>query len=97
MFSLKYYLKYLLSLVQDGIVFTYSFINKVCFLFPGVLLPVHCVCGLHHAALLHEVGHYCQWYNLSLAHGNLEHLSDLHCHRSGTSSLAGKTSIYPTM
>ena len=59
-------------------------------LFAGVLLSLYCVCCLHHAALLHEMGHYRQWHNLPLAHCHPQRLSDFHCHRTGASNLAGK-------
>lgn len=45
--------------------------------FPGVLLPLHRVCGLHHAALLHERGHFCQRHHLLVTHCHTQHLSGL--------------------
>lgn len=64
---------------------------SLCFLFPGVLLPLHRVCCLHHAALLHESGHYRQRHHLLLTHCHPKRLPGLQSHRAGTSRLAGKT------
>lgn len=57
--------------------------------FPGVFLPLHRLCCLHHAAFLHERGHYCQCHHLPVAHRHAKHLSGLQSHRAGTFGLAG--------
>lgn len=56
----------------------------------GVILPVHCVCGLHHAAVLYAGRHHRQRPDLRLSHHCVECLPVYHSRSHGTSSVAGK-------
>lgn len=56
----------------------------------GVILPVHCVCGIHYAAILHAGRHHRQCPDFSLAHHCAECLPVHHSWSHGTSSVAGK-------
>lgn len=74
--------------LDKSALFTARLLPVSCF--PGVFLPLHRVCCLHHAAFLHERGHYCQRHHLPVAHRHPEHLPGLQSHRAGTFGLAGK-------
>lgn len=56
----------------------------------GVILPVHCVCGLHHAAILHAGCHHRQCLDLRLSHPGVECLPVYDGRSHGTNSVAGK-------
>lgn len=60
-------------------------------LFTGFLFPLHCVCGVHHAALLHAGRHRCQRPDLRLSHPRVERLALPDSRSDGTSGVAGKT------
>lgn len=61
-----------------------------CFPFPGLLLPLHRVCGLHHASLLHEGGHCRQRDHLPLTHRHSQCVSDSQRSWTGAFGLAGR-------
>lgn len=56
----------------------------------GVILPVHCVCGLHHAAVLYAGRHHRQCPDLRFSHHCIERLPVHHSWSHGTNSVAGK-------
>lgn len=56
----------------------------------GVILPVHCVCGLHHAAVLYAGRYHRQRPDLRLSYSCVECLPVYHSWSHGTSSVAGK-------
>ncbi len=60
----------------------------------GVILPVHCVCGLHHAAVLYAGRHHRQCPDLRLSHHCVECLPVHHSWSHGTNSVAGKVIKY---
>lgn len=47
-------------------------VHKSVSLSTGVVFPVHCVCGLHHAAILYAGCHHRQCPNFCLTHPRLK-------------------------
>lgn len=56
----------------------------------GIILPVHCVCGLHHVAVLHAGRRHRQCSNLCLSHHRAECLPVHHSWSRRANSVAGK-------
>lgn len=56
----------------------------------GVIFPLYCVCGVHHAAVLHAGRHHCKRPDLCLSHPRIERLALPDSQSNGTSGVAGK-------
>lgn len=57
----------------------------------GVVFPLHCVCGLHHAAVLHAGRHHRQHPDLCLSHPRVERLALPDSRSHGASGVAGRS------
>lgn len=62
----------------------------------GVVFPLHCVCGLHHAAVLHAGRHHRQRPDLCLSHPRVERLALPDSRTHGTSGVAGRSVSFLT-